>query len=398
VDAAASLLRAAKVTSSSSSSSSPSEPQLARWAAQARSSFSKAFLHQISQAPLAPLSVPIEGLSFRDLHPPNVEHHGNHNVRPSAQVEAASGVAAMGLAFAGDDPKRAALARMLAGLVLNVSSDVTAVQVGGVIDTSQLGRSLISFGRPDAAFALLSNNGSTSFYHMAQSTGTLWAHPGGADGNKGRCSSHNHVMMGGSVGEAIWGIGGIQPAFVRAPVPDGTIGERHLLLAPVPWLPESPRGAAVWRTTAGIASTSWAARNRTSGDHWGVWVNVTVPVGGDVADVKIMVPQGVTHDAVCAWDCGMLDPVASFRSEWVSFDNGGGHRKIIAVAPPAGAGAAPETASSACTAVWRSGNAVGGTVGVASVAWSPQQPGTSLFPALTLTVGSGSYGFFAQAC
>ena len=40
-------------------------------------------------------------------------------------------------------------------------------------------------------------------YHMAKSTGTFWAHPSAADGAGGKCSSHNHIMQAGSVGEAI---------------------------------------------------------------------------------------------------------------------------------------------------------------------------------------------------
>jgi hypothetical protein len=106
-------------------------------------------------------------------------------------------MAAMDEALSQDDTTRAALGHMLAGLVLNVSTTSEALEVGGVIDMAQLGRSLVSYGRPDAAFALLATNGPTSLYHMAASTGTIWAHPGGADGSNGHCGSHNHVMQGG---------------------------------------------------------------------------------------------------------------------------------------------------------------------------------------------------------
>ena len=117
---------------------------------------------------------------------------------------------------------------------------------GGVIDMAQLGRSLVSYGRPDAAFALLSADGPQSLYHMANSTGTLWAHPGGSDGNKGKCSSHNHIMQGGSVGEAIFGLGGIEPGFMRGEVPDALPTTGKLRLAPVPWIPDAPRGARTY--------------------------------------------------------------------------------------------------------------------------------------------------------
>eukprot|EP00662_Eupelagonemidae_sp_cell21_P037997 gene37998-59646_t len=85
-----------------------------------------------------------------------------------------------------------------------------------------------------------------------------------------------------------------------------------------------------------------------------VWVNVTIPAGGGGADVKVMVPLSARPDDVCAWD---------------------------AVVPHAAAGAAPDTA--ACTAVWRAG-APNTAVGIAGVAWAPAQPGSAMFPALTL--------------
>ena len=81
---------------------------------------------------------------------------------------------------------------------------------------------------------------------------------------------------------------------------DTTVGGRRLLLAPVPWLPDAPRGAAVWGTAAGLTSTSWAVRTDLESGHWSVWVNVTVPAAGGAADVKVMVPQSAQRDAVCA--------------------------------------------------------------------------------------------------
>jgi len=219
VDAAVTLLQMSTTAVQADGIDGPPEATLVQWAAQARKSFVEAFLRRVTVPPLSPSTTSIAGLAFRDPHPPNITHHGNFNVPPSAQVEAASGMAAMDRALNDNATTRGALAEMLAGLLLNVSAG-NAVSVGGVIDMAHLGRSLVSYGRPDAAFALLSANGSTSLYSMANSTGTLWAHPGGADGYRGRCSSHNHIMMGGSVGEALYGIGGIQPSFLREAVPD----------------------------------------------------------------------------------------------------------------------------------------------------------------------------------
>jgi hypothetical protein len=51
--------------------------------------------------------------------------------------------------------------------------------------------------------------------------------------------------------------------------------------------------------------------------------------------------------------------------------------------------------------VWRSGAAVSNetvVTGISRVSWAPAQPGSVMFPALALTVGSGSYAFVAQSC
>lgn len=406
IESALSLLRAGRVPGGSSTDS-PSEAQLTSWLRQARTSFSQAFLHHVIVPPLPPSRDSVAGLTFRDLFPPNVTHHGKRAGRPSAQVEAAAGMAAMDEALSHNDTTRAALGHMLAGLVLNVSTTSSALQVGGVIDMAQLGRSLISYGRPDAAFALLSTNGSTSLYHMAASTGTIWAHPGGADGSNGHCESHGHIMQGGSVGDGLFGIGGIRPHFMRGEVPTdaGTEGAKRLLLAPVPWLPNAPRGAAVWRTAAGIASTSWAVQ--TDGEslqRWNVWVNATVPADSDGSDIQVMVPHGAQRDAVCVWECGFGDPtagVAAFKSQWVSFDSSSstGHRKLTAIVPSPQTAAAPDTESSVCTAVWRAGVASKETIpGIDSVMWTPAKAGSAMYAAFTVAVGSGSYAFFAQSC
>eukprot|EP01048_Picozoa_sp_COSAG05_P000110 COSAG05_NODE_3_length_51333_cov_129.132080_10_plen_602_part_00 len=409
IESALSLLRTARVRGGSSTDS-PSVAQLTSWLDQARTSFSQAFLHHVIVPPLPPSRNSVAGLSFRDPFPPNVTHHGNRAGRPSAQVEAAAGMAAMDEALRHNDTTRTALGNMLAGLVLNVSTTSSALQVGGVIDMAQLGRSLISYGRPDAAFALLSTNGSTSLYHMAASTGTIWAHPGGADGGNGHCESHGHIMQGGSVGDGLFGVGGIRPHFMRGEVPTtdvDTKSAKRLLLAPVPWLPDAPRGAAVWRTDAGVASSSWAAQNDggESPQQWSVWVNATVPAASDVSEIQVMVPHGAQSDAVCVWECGFADPaagVAAFTSQWVSFDDSSstGHQKLTAIVPSAQAAVAPDTESSVCRAVWRAQAASKQETipGIDSVAWMPAKPGSAMYPALTVVVGSGSYAFFAQSC
>ena len=413
IEAALSLLHEAGQESGGDSGGSPSAAELTSWLTQARNSFAQAFLHQIVVSPLPPsMASPGEqmstnsvvGLSFRDPFPPNITHHGNPNTLPTAQAEAAAGMAAMDQALSQDDVTRAKLGEMLAGLVLNVSITPSALQVGGVIDMAQIGRSLISYGRPDAAFALLSMDGPTSFYHMAASTGTIWAHPGGADGDNGKCSSHNHVMQGGSVGEGVFGIGGIRPHFMRGEVPTsgGTQNLNRLLLAPVPWLPDAPRGAAVWRTSTGVASTSWAAQTdpELESSQWSVWVNVTVPIDSGITDVRIMAPQEVQSGAMCAWECGFgRQTTSTFKSQWVSFDNSTGHHKLTAVVPSTHTATARGTMSSACTPIWRSGASLKRLpVGIQSVVWMAAKGGSAMYPALSVAVGSGSYAFFAQAC
>ena len=401
-DAAASLARMGGAT--------PSADRLASWAARARKSFSAAFLRNIS-VPAAPSGAlpsnspasSITGLAYSDFAHYNITHHGNPNIQPTAQVEAAAGMAALDALNQGT--KRGALATMLAGLLLNVSGAAGGATVrGGVIDMAQLGRSLVSYGRPDAAFALLSADGPQSLYHMANSTGTLWAHPGGSDGNKGKCSSHNHIMQGGSVGEAIFGLGGIEPGFMRGEVPDALPTTGKLRLAPVPWIPDAPRGAAVWRTSAGVTSTRWEAVQQGPGE-WKLWVNATVPIDGSDATLSVMLPQDAVADAVCAWECGLSDESvagaadqgpAAYAANWIAFDGGGGHWEYTASVPPPRGVAATVTV---CSPVWKKGGDVTlSTPGVESVSWAGAEPGRTLFPSLQLVVGSGSYSVFARAC
>eukprot|EP01052_Picozoa_sp_SAG31_P049418 SAG31_NODE_10813_length_1094_cov_1.004020_1_plen_318_part_10 len=125
IESALSLLHAGRMPDGGLSGS-PSEAKLMSWLAQARSSFRQAFLHHVVVPPLPsypsnPPSNGVAGLTFRDLRPPNITHHGNPNTPPSAQVEAAAGMAAMDEALSQDGVTRAALGHMLADLVLNVS-------------------------------------------------------------------------------------------------------------------------------------------------------------------------------------------------------------------------------------------------------------------------------------
>ena len=86
--------------------------------------------------------------------------------------------------------------------------------------------------------------------------------------------SLNHIMYGGSVGAAVFGIGGIRPN------PSGRPS-----LAPIPWLPDAPRGAVVWQSRAGILSAAWAAATSGLGKTWKLWVNVTIPAASGGANV-----------------------------------------------------------------------------------------------------------------
>jgi hypothetical protein len=324
------------------------------------------------------------------------------------------------------------------------------------------------------AFNLLAADGYPSYYNMAKYGGTLWENWDNANGcdTPTGCSAHknpsstgfgvgslNHIMYGGSVGTAVFGIGGIQP-FVPPTAANGTnlaphtpTDRLHLEstaarsrngggsfgrpnVAPVPWLPDAPRGSAVWRSKLGVTSASWAASGPTGtgggtdGDvahggtgvadgatEWHVWVNVTVPPGSSGANIQVLLPAKATAAKVCAWECGAVDASAaggvgvggaataatsasapSFTSDWVTFDAGGGHHQFRAVVPPPSATAVPRSFDG-CRPVWQSGKAsVPFTVGVESVGWAPVRPGYTMFPALSLASTSGAYAVFARAC
>jgi hypothetical protein len=232
--------------------------------------------------------------------------------------------------------------------------------------------------------------------------GTIWAHPGGSDGSNGKCGSHGHIMQGGSVGDGLFGIGGIRPNFLRGEVPTDadTKHARTLLLAPVPWIPDAPRGAAVWRSSAGFASTSWATQNDHESPEWSVWVNATVPVETGISEIHVMVPPASQNDDVCAWECGFGHAATGFKSQWISFDSSSstGHRRLTADVPSEAAASAPQIESPACTVVWRAGAPSRQPIGVESVAWKSARAGSTMYPALAVTVGSGSYAFFARSC
>ena len=372
-----------------------------------------------STAPTSPSPSPAPnhqrtaGLAYHDPYPPG------ETVQP--QTEAAAGLAAMDAASTSivDEPNRVILADTLAALVVNHNRTTARTQkvtyTGGVIDMSHLAPELIKHGHPDVAFDLLASDGYPSYYNMAKYGGTLWENwanangcdtPAGCDNTNVQATgkgvgSLNHIMYGGSVGSAVFGIGGIQPF----PIGDGS--PYRTSVAPVPWLPDAPYGSAVWRSLAGVTAAAWAAhagaggvgRGSTANDQgWHVWVNVTVAATGS-AHIKVMMPQSAQPSSVCAWECGSTAP--TFTSEWVSFDAGGGHLQLQAVAPSASAADAPAPSSllATCRPIWRSGAAAKSTVvGIDSIAWEAARPGYTMFPALTLGATSGAYAVFAKQC
>ena len=184
----------------------------------------------------------------------------------------------------------------------------------------------------------------------------------------------------------MFGIGGIQPFAPSA-------GERQAV-APVPWLPDAPRGSAVWRSKAGVLSAAWAAA--TSGDTWSLWVNVSVPSASVGADVHVMLPAATNPSAVCAWECGMAGLPPSYASHWVSFDEGGGHQEMTAIAPPPIAPS--ESVGDGCTPLWKAGKPAGSVAGVQGVEWLPSRPGHTMFPALSVAATNGDFAVFAKAC
>ena len=383
--------------------------------------------------PPPPPPAPTVGLSFHDLDPPP----GKPLVQ--TQTEAAAGLAAMEVALT-DDSQRAALASTLAALVTSQRANQSATVTGGVIDMSYLAPMLVRFGRPDVAFDLLSADGEPSYFHMAQYGGTLWENWHDLDGcdTAAGCDkfgfSLNHIMYGGSVSEAIFGIGGIRPLMPQpmaapptssaAPSPAAPQLLR-LQVAPVPWLTEAPRGTAVWRSREGVVSAAWAATAAqaranpapalalAAASAWHVWVNVSLPAGMvESADVQVMLPQSTERGGVCLWECGVADSDIGERkgsaltlveSEWVSFDGSGGHRRYWANPAREHAAAPPDT--SACALVWplpasaiprlQSKNAPL-PLGIESAEWLPAQKGRRMFPALALKVTSGSFALFAQ--
>ena len=352
---------------------------------------------------LPPSTGPISGLAFRDLYPPA-------SCQPQAQTEAASGMAAMDLApdWVVDEGQRAALAEMLAALAANrnASSSQKVTVTGGIIDMNHLAPELIRHGRPDVAFDLLAADGRPSYFNMARYGGTLWENwdnangcdtPAGCEAPRGAVQasgtgvgSLNHIMYSGSVGEAVFGIGGIQP--FKSPA-----GDRPSV-APILWLPEAPRGSAVWRSRDGVISAAWSAAQEglTPGPTWHAWVNVTVPAASDGADIQVLLPRSTAPTAFCAWECGLA--TATYNARWVSFDAGGGHMVYRAGVPHPTHVMTPARLAT-CALLWSKGAAsMSGAPGVERVGWAAARPGRTMFPALTLVATSGAYAIYAQAC
>lgn len=345
-----------------------------------------------------PPSTPITGLAFSDPYPPaSFQTRTNH--KPSLQTESASGMAAMAVAPMNllSDAQRADLGDFLASLVLNVSMAQVASITGGVIDMNHLAPELVRYGRPDAAFALLSSDGSPSYFNMANYGGTLWENWANADtcDTAAGCTfvgSLNHIMYGGSVSQAVFGIGGITPLLSDA---------QAVGIAPVPWLPEAPRGGAVWRSGVGEVSVAWSAAFSTGGG-FELSLNATVPAGAKIATIEVVLPRLSMPTAVCVDDCTFADAEGPFKpgfsSQWTSFDAGGGHYESRALLPsqihP------PVTPPSKCVRLWTPQTQAideGLPFGIQSVRWKSLQPGYTMFPSITLTTGSGTFAIRAYA-
>lgn len=209
-------------------------------------------------------------------------------------------------------------------------------------------------------------------------------------------------MYGGSVGAAVFSIGGIQPF--------NSAHQGLRVVAPIPWLPDAPRGSTVWRSQEGVFAATWSAStdgsSLSAGDDavgWSVWVNVSIPIaalndGSGTADVHVMLPESTDASAVCAWECGLMDtstPSSRYASEWISFDAGGGHEELKATVPPR---SATTTRPAGCAPIWKAGEPVGSVVGVENVDWVASQPGYRKFPALSLIVDSGDFAVLAHSC
>jgi hypothetical protein len=392
IESTVSLMQQANINANTATDDNPSEAQLKRLLSIVRESFLNAYSLRMKLRSGAP------GMIFHDPYPPinGSMRHGQLmlNHPPERQTETAAGMVAMDNALDTNahQPLRAALGDAMAELVLNITSNQTATVTGGMIDTAHLGHALVKFGRPDAAYELLTADGEPSYYNMANYNGVLWEHWSGADKCKleGGCTSTvgslNHIMLGGSVGEAVFGIGGLRPQSSSG----------NASIAPVPWLVGAPLGAAVLRNTEGLVSSSWAATNMGKSE-WSLWVNATVPVGSR-ADVKVMVPQYAQSIAVCAWECGLTaEGTGITHDSWVSFDAAYGYRRVGAVVPQQTVGA-PNV--SICTQLWpiQERDQLSKPSGIASVHWSNAVPGVSKFGALVLDAASGSYNVFARPC
>ena len=86
----------------------------------------------------------------------------------------------------------------------------------------------------------------------------------------------------------------------------------------------------------------------------------------------------------------------SYASHWVSFDEGGGHQEMTAIAPPPIAPS--ESVGGGCTPLWKAGKPAGIVAGVQGVEWLPSRPGHTMFPALSVAATNGDFAVFAKAC
>jgi hypothetical protein len=150
-----------------------------------------------------------------------------------------------------------------------------------------------------------------------------------------------------------------------------------------------------------VCVQAWAASS--DDEAWHVWVNATVPTASEGATIEVMLPISATHNSVCAWECGLGGVAHSFTSQWVSFDGGGGHRRLRAIVPPPSAGTAPPARQldHHCMQIWHRG-AISAlpplATGIDGINWSVARPGYTKFPSLALVTTSGTYAVFARPC
>jgi alpha-L-rhamnosidase len=160
----------------------------------------------------------------------------------------------------------------------------------GFLSTAMLLPVLVDGGRPDVAWRLLLQDSTPSWLHqIARGATTVWETWEGYD-DKGRANaSHNHYAFGAVAGFLTERIAGLRPA---AP------GYRVIGIAPLIGGGLTHARASV-QTPFGVASSSWARRERT------VTLTVTIPPGAtahvQAGEARHEISSG-TH--AFSWDAG----------------------------------------------------------------------------------------------